>query len=159
MQPCWWWVRIAFDLDDTLIPCGARFPTERPHHRALAAVLGTERLREGSTDLLTRIGRAGHELWVYTSSMRSHLHIRSTFAAHRVWLGGVVTQHTHDARVGRRYLKHPPTFGIDVLIDDSIAVADVGRRHDFAVVTIRPDDAGWVETVVDGLASFGCRVG
>jgi hypothetical protein len=40
-------MRIAFDLDDTLIPCGKSFPVERPTLRA--RWLRMEPLRLGST--------------------------------------------------------------------------------------------------------------
>ena len=66
-------MRVAFDLDDTLIPCGLDFPTEAPALPWLAWLLRPEPLRVGTTAALAALRADGHELWVYTSSFRSAL--------------------------------------------------------------------------------------
>lgn len=134
-------VRIAFDLDDTLIPGELTFPVEPLG--VLGSVVGAERLRAGVPAAMRRLRARRHALWVYTSSMRSPLDIRLTFLAHGVWLDGVVNQAQHDAVMrGRpeRHSKYPPAVGIDVLFDDSIAVRDHGRTHHFRVILVHPDD-------------------
>lgn len=142
-------MRIAFDLDDTLIPCGQRFPLATPARARLATLLGTEPLRAGAPAMLRRLQREGHEIWVYTSSYRSETWIRLTFWCHGVWLDGVVNQHRHDRALrerARRHTKLPPAFGIDMLFDDSLAVVEEGRRHGFSVVHVTEADdlAEWV---------------
>lgn len=132
-------MRIAYDLDDTLIPCGRRFPVAAPCRPRLARLLRAEPLRDGMPARLRRLRQSGHEVWVYTSSFRSALWIRLTFWCHGVWLDGVVNQQRHDRALGeraRRHAKLPPAFGIDVLFDDSLAVVEEGRLHGFAVVHV-----------------------
>ena len=41
-------MRVAFDLDNTLIRCGHGFPLERPRHNRLVRLLGREGLRQGN---------------------------------------------------------------------------------------------------------------
>ncbi len=132
-------MRIAFDLDDTLLPCAARFPlAPRPW---AARLFGGERLRASAPELLRELSHAGHELWVYTTSFRSPLGVRALFLSHGVWLGGVVNQRDHDERMrslGERWVKYPPAFNIDLLFDDSIAVVEGAQRGGFAVCHVQP---------------------
>jgi hypothetical protein len=144
-------MHIAFDLDDTLIPCEFTFPLER--RPWLARGLGLESLRRGTVELCRQLRGAGHRLWVYTTSLRSPMSIRLTFLAHRIHLAGVINQdrHVRCLRNGRpsasECSKYPPAFGIDLLIDNSEGVHEEGRRFGFRVVWVRPDDDDWVETV------------
>ena len=148
-------MRIAFDLDDTLIPMDRARQQERlPFPLQLFYAEG---LRPGSRRLLKRLRRDGHELWIYTTSHRSAFYIRSLFALMGIRLGGVVNQDRHLREVkpmpipGHRSSKYPPAFGIDILIDDSEGVLEEGRRYDFAVIRVDPSDEEWVETVLRGL--------
>lgn len=75
-------MRIAFDLDDTLIPCAARFPTESSRNSWLVAICGAERLREGTCNLFHKLRLSGWEIWVYTSSHRRPLAVRLGFLAY-----------------------------------------------------------------------------
>jgi hypothetical protein len=144
-------MHIAFDLDDTLIPCEFAFPLERSPW--LARGLGLEPLRRGTVELCRLLRGRGHRLWVYTTSLRSPTSIRLTFLAHRIHLAGVVNQDRHDRRLrnGRprasECSKYPPAFGIDLLVDNSEGVKEEGRRFGFSVVHVRPDDEKWVEAV------------
>jgi hypothetical protein len=144
-------MHIAFDLDDTLIPCEFGFPLERSPW--LARGLGLEPLRQGTVALCRDLRDRGHRLWVYTTSLRSPLSIRLTFLAHGLHLAGVVNQDRHVRRLrnGRpgawECSKYPPAFGIDLLVDNSEGVKEEGRRFGFAVVWVRPDDDNWVEAV------------
>lgn len=146
-------MRIAFDLDDTLIPCEFAFPLER--RPWLARVLGVEPLRAGSVELMRCLRQQGARLWVYTTSMRDPLTVWLQFWAHGVRLSGVVNQDRHVARMkswkgrptARDTSKYPPAFGIDLLIDNSEGVALEGRRWGFRVLHVRPDDVGWAEAV------------
>ena len=125
-------MRVAFDLDDTLIPCGQRFPVAPPRYPWLAWILATERLRVGTVEAVGLLREAGHEVWVYTSSFRAALWIRLTFATYGLRLDGVVNQQRHDRALGRtshHHIKHPPAFDIAVLLDDSQAVAAEARGY------------------------------
>ncbi len=150
-------MRIAFDLDDTLIPCGHRFPLERP--TLLARLLGCEPTRHGARAMLRRLRSAGWEVWAYTTSMRSPGQVRVYFFSYGIWLGGVVNGDRHLRWLRGRKAglpdcsKYPPAFGIDVLVDDLEGVHEEGRRHGFRVVRVAPDDEAWADKV---LAACGC---
>jgi hypothetical protein len=144
-------MRIAFDLDDTLIPCEFAFPLEP--RRLHAKLLALEPLRLGTVALLRRLREAACTPWVYTTSLRNPLTVHLLFLAHGVRLGGVVNQDRHVRRLrtgwprANECSKYPPAFGIDLLVDNSEGVKEEGRRFGFRVLHVRPDDAAWTEKV------------
>ena len=140
-------MRLAFDLDNTLIRCSHDFPLEQPQRYLLARVLGNEGLRLGTKALAEHCRQRGWEVWVYTTSYRSAWRIRRLFWLHGIRLDGVVNQPRHDREARARCTKHPPSFGIDLLLDDSEGVRLEEKRHDFRVLVVRPDDVQWVEKV------------
>ena len=146
-------MRIAFDLDNTLIRCGHAFPLSTPQRRLWAKLLGNEQLREGIKGLTDHCRQRGWEVWVYTTSYRSAWHIRRLFWLHGIGLDGVVNQQRHDREVQARCTKHPPSFGIDLLVDDSEGVRMEGERHGFHVLVVAPEDVQWAEKVRAALES------
>lgn len=140
-------MRIAFDLDNTLIIAGHPFPLEPMGINPLRWIFLPERLRMGTVQLCRQLRKEGHEIWVYTSSMRSVWHIRKVFWLHGIHLHGVVNQMVHDEIVLHRCSKHPPSFHIDLLVDDLPGIALLGRNYGFRVALIAPDEVGWVEQV------------
>jgi hypothetical protein len=145
-------MRIAFDLDQTQIPYGDEFAVERPP-RFLAPFF-KEPLRQGAVPLLRQLQAGGCDLWIYTTSARSPSYLRLWLLLLGIRLGGVVNCYRHD-RESRSQpyrfapcVKYPPAFGIDLLVDDSVAVANEGRRYGFEVLCIDPADSDWVETVL-----------
>jgi len=110
-------LRVAFDLDDTLIPVAHGFPTDPPSNLLLRWLI-KERLRSGTRDLLRSLIADGHELWIYTTSLRPAWAIRLTFRAYGIVLGGVVNQADHAKWVRwpdpmtTSPSKYPPAFGI-----------------------------------------------
>ena len=147
-------MRVAFDLDNTLIRCGHDFPLETPQRHILARLLSNEQLRHGSKDLTDSCRQRGWEVWVYTTSYRSAWRIRRLFWLHGIRLDGVVNQQRHNREVRARCTKHPPSFGIDLLIDDSEGVRIEGERHGFRVLVVRPEDERWMEKVQAALDSL-----
>ncbi len=147
-------MRIAFDLDNTLIRCGYDFPLEKTQRRIWAKFLGDEQLREGVKALTDFCRQRGWEVWVYTTSYRSAWHIRRLFWLHGIRLDGVVNQQRHDREVHIRCTKHPPSFDIDLLIDDSEGVRIEGQRYGFQVLVIAPDDVQWTEKMKMALDVF-----
>ncbi|AHJ98774.1 hypothetical protein [Hymenobacter swuensis] len=140
-------MRIAFDLDNTLIRNNYPFPLEQPRWPLLARVLGGEGLRQGIVQAASFCRAQDWEVWVYTTSYRSTWHIRRLFWLHGIWLDGVVNQQRHNREVQARCTKHPPTFRIDLLVDDSEGVRLEGERHGFRVVVISPGYLDWVAAV------------
>ena len=147
-------MRLAFDLDNTLIRCGHNFPLETPQHPLLARLLSNEQLRHGIKALVADCRRRGWEVWVYTTSYRSAWRIRRLFWLHGIRLDGVVNQQRHNHEVRARCTKHPPSFGIDLLVDDSEGVRLEGERHGFRVLVVRPEDERWAGMVRAALESI-----
>ncbi len=60
--------------------------------------------------------------------------------------------HREEERRQRRKfpVKYPPAFGIDLLIDDSVAVEAQGRAHGFRVLRLGPGDLDWGRRVMAG---------
>lgn len=142
-------MRIAFDLDGTLVPMFAgQFPVEPVAWpmRAFAA----DPLRRQTIQLFRSLKARKHELWVYTSSLRRPFDIRRTFWAHGIRLDGVINAGRHarsDRAVRSGASKFPPAFAIDLLIDDAPGVALEGQRHGFRVLGIDPGDFEWSQRV------------
>jgi hypothetical protein len=152
-------MRIAFDLDDTLIPTRPDVPRERGTVYAVVGLLFRERLRRGTCQLLRQLKGEGHDVWLYTTSLRSPLTLTVWFRCLGIALGGVINQTKHNERMKtlpgpvHGTSKYPPAFAIDWLVDDSIGVEEEGRRHGFSVIHVQPDDLHWVATVRQALAS------
>jgi hypothetical protein len=154
-------MRIAFDLDGTLIPTpGSAMRTERLG--PLARLVSREPIRAGAPRLLDGLCQRGHRLWLYTTSLRSPMRLRLWFGAFGVRLDGVVNQVRHAAVVSGERLassKYPPAFGIQLLVDDSLGVEIEGRRLGFSVVRIEPHDAAWCARVEAAVAEAECSIG
>lgn len=140
-------MRLAFDLDNTLVRNNHNFPLEQPRWPLLSRLLGEEGLRQGIARAAGLCRAHGLEIWVYTTSYRSVWHIRRLFWLHGICLDGVVNQQRHNREVRVRCTKYPPTFGITLLVDDSEGVRLEGERYGFRVVVVQPEDLNWVNTV------------
>jgi hypothetical protein len=150
-------MRIAFDLDNTLIRGAYAFALETPKYTLLAKLLGVEPLRAGIIDLCAYCRAHGWEIWVYTTSYRSAGYIRRLFWLHGVQLAGVVNQARHDREVTVRCTKYPPQFGIDLLVDDAPGVQLEAERHGFELLLVDPTDAQWVAKVQARVAAKNCK--
>lgn len=146
-------MRIAFDLDGTLVPM---FAGQFPAHCAgwTWAWPLREPLRSNAPALMRGLRADGHDLWIYTSSLRSPARIRGLFLAHGVRLDGVVNALRHAGATDGRASKYPPAFGIDLLIDDAEGVALEGTRHGFRVPQVLPGDDAWDRRVRDAVRAL-----
>lgn len=144
-------MRIAFDLDDTLIPCQFSFPLEPVPF--LVRFLALEPLRHGTVALCKHLRHSGCRLWVYTTSLRNPTTVWLQFLLHGIVLEGVVNHDRHVRRLSRGRpsagdcSKFPPAFQIDLLVDDSTGVRDEGIRFGFRVLVVRPEDEDWTAAV------------
>jgi hypothetical protein len=147
-------MRIAFDLDGTLIPIGAR------QFNAVAMPFPLnwffrEPLRHGALALMRGLRADGHEVWVYTSSLRSRFYLWLWFLSVGVRLTGVINEDLHSVAM-RSYSvkpsKFPPAFGIDLLVDDSAGVELEGKQHGFCVLRVTPEDSDWASKVREAVS-------
>lgn len=152
-------MRLAFDLDNTLIRGSYNFPLETPKRKLWARLLRKESLRAGIIELCDYCQHHNWEIWVYTTSYRSPWYIRRLFWLHGIRLAGVVNQARHDREVTVRCSKYPPQFGIHLLIDDAPGVQVEAERHGFEMLLVAPVDAQWVAKVRAAVTkiSDGCN--
>ena len=149
-------MRIAFDLDDTLIPLNRRERTLEWLSFPFSFFF-KEGLRPGTKELLRRLLNERHELWIYTTSYRSPMYLKCWFGLMGIKISGIVNQGIHRRIVphlplaGHSASKYPPAFDIDVLVDDSLGVAEEGRRYGFAVIRIDPEDPEWTLKVLKSI--------
>ena len=147
-------MRVAFDLDNTLIRNDFDFPLAKARRPFFQRLLQTESLRLGIRELFAFCREQRWEVWIYTTSYRSPFHIRKMLWAYDLRADGIINQARHDKHVRVRSTKHPPTFGITALIDDSRGVQLEGERFGFNVIQIDPDNANWVNAVQTQLLSL-----
>jgi len=145
-------VRISFDIDDTLICSQDDAPREPNRVPRLLRPWFRESLRAGARDLMRGLAAEGHEIWVYTTSLRDPARLKLWFRLYGIPIRRVINDAEHDrimARLGftDRPSKYPSHFNIDLHVDDSEGVALEGRRHGFAVVVVSPTDPDWAMRV------------
>jgi FMN phosphatase YigB (HAD superfamily) len=139
-------MRIAFDLDNTLIRNDFDFPLAQATRPIFHRLLQTEPLRLGVRELFAFCRQQRWEVWVYTTSYRSPFYIKKMLWVYSLRADGIINQARHDKYVRVRSTKHPPTFGVDTLIDDSRGVQLEGQRFGFHVIQVDPANAAWVST-------------
>lgn len=145
--------RISFDLDDTLTSHCCKVPTEPGVFPGFIHRWFGEPLRKGTASLIQELRRKGCSIWIYTSSGRSPGYIRRWLLLHGIMVDGVVNGDIHRRSGKPRFLnrlpsKFPPSFGIDLHVDDSEGVKMEGDEHGFRVLRIDPYDTHWTEKVL-----------
>jgi hypothetical protein len=146
-------MRIAFDIDDTLIPGMHSFPTEPLPRGFLAQWFCTEPLRLGAASLIQEIRRAGHDVWIYTTSLRPPLQTRIAFYFQGAPIGKFINDDVHRRKMSslgsafKHCTKFPPAFGIDLLIDDSEGIVIEGKQFGYPVIHVQPEDEDWTATI------------
>lgn len=149
-------MRISFDIDDVLV-LHSNAPSQ--NERALVPWLDKcyEPLRLGSVRLIKELRQNGHEVWIYTSSQRGLVYIKMWLCLYGIRVDGIINQKVHLANTKhlnflRLPSKYPPTFGIDLHIDDSLGVVQEGERYGFNVLRTDPIDENWVQTILKHLS-------
>ena len=151
-------MRVAFDLDNTLIRNDFDFPLAPAQRPFLQKLFQTESLRLGVRELFFFCRKQGWEVWIYTTSYRSPFYIRKMLWVYNLRVDGIVNQTRHTQRVRVKSTKHPPTFGIQVLIDDSRGVQLEGEQFGFSVIQLDPQNANWVKTVQSQLMALSSNL-
>ncbi|MDE1464291.1 hypothetical protein [Spartinivicinus poritis] len=147
-------MKIAFDLDDTLIPTTRKFSVGSKTVSFPYSLIFKEEIRVGAVGLLQQLANV-HEIWVYTTSLRSSTYVRCWFNSFGVKLFGFINAQTHAEKVrGTQYSrlsKAPKLFGIDVLVDDSPGVLIECQQQGSHCILVRPDDNNWLSTIMTEL--------
>lgn len=147
-------MKIAFDLDNTLIVSTFSFPVELPKRRFWAYFYKYEPLREGTVEIFKFCKQQGWEIWIYTTSFRAVSYIKRLFWLYEIRLDGVVNQAIHNKRANSNSSKYPPSFGIDVIVDDSEGVKIESGKYNFNAIWIQPEDIDWVDKVKSELLAL-----
>lgn len=150
-------MRIAFDLDNLLIPYSNAYCFEVEKRTLMRRLLRTEPLRKGTIDLFKGLSKGDHEIWIYTSSYRPKNSIRKTFYAHDLILDGIINQNVHNKQFSHSqtaFSKFPPAFGIDLLVDDSKGLQIEGEKGNFQTLILAPQDEQWTKVVLDRIAKM-----
>ncbi len=140
-------MRIAFDLDDTLIPTTQDFSVGSRHCIFPMKLMFRERIRSDAPPLLCELSLE-HELWIYTTSLRSERYVKCWFRLFGISISHVVNHDVHVRHVTNtsfsQYSKAPKLFGIDLMIDDQIGVEVECAQQNCRSVIITPSDNDWV---------------
>lgn len=148
-------MRISFDIDDTLV----LYDKSRNGSKRL---LNGECLRDGTIDLLKHLQKS-HELWIYTSSLRTPWLIKLSFRLRGIEIKRVIDRCEHARLLEELNLESPPTkypskFGIDLHIDDSEGVVAEGQQYGFDVLRVDPMDENWTTTIKLGILDHALAI-
>ncbi len=148
-------MNISFDLDNTLIPSGNEFEIE--HRNLILRLLGIEKIRKGTKQLIDHLQREGHQVHIYTTSYRSKSKIRRYFLYYGIKVGQIVNERENRKVLYRKRIqasKYPPAFNFDIHIDDSKGVELEGALFNFNVIVVKPSDFNWVQKIQHKLLVF-----
>jgi len=146
-------MRISFDLDDTLI-----LYDENRHNIIHDKLFNGESLRHGTIPLLKKLSKK-HELWIYTTSLRSPFLIKFFFLLKGVRIQKVINQTIHNDILKAYHFpqnpsKLPSHFQIDVHIDDSPGVVEEGKKFGFHVIHVTPQDENWSDFIEQQIKNY-----
>ena len=146
-------MKISFDLDEVLFVSPDNYEVE-PELRFPLNKLFPERLRKGTVYLINELQRRGFEVWVYTSSFRSEVYIKSLFRNYNIKFDSIVNGYRHKKEVqGNREMtlpqKMPSHYRISLHIDDEEVVVKNARAYGYRVLQIYEPDPDWTQKVLD----------
>ena len=144
--------RVSFDLDEVLFGSLKTHKVEPPLPFPFER-LYTERLREGTPQLIQTLKSMGVEVWVYTSSYRTEKYIRKLFSHYNVYFTDIINAQRHQAEIqfGHNHIlpqKLPNRYHIDLHIDDEKVIADYGKDYGFAVHLMEAPDDEWADKII-----------
>ena len=149
-------MNISFDLDSTLIPHGNEFETEK--RNLFGKLLGIEKIRKGTCELIRELRNAGHNIHIYTTSYRTRSKIKLIFRYYGLSIDRVINQKQNTETLKSMNIsasKYPPAFDFDLHIDDSEGVEIEAKRFNFNVIIVRPNDIGWAEKIKNKTKTLG----
>ena len=141
---------ISFDLDDTLICHDLQVPREPLRAPGWKRFQVQEPLRLGTVDLAQNLQNDGHQLMIYTTSLRKPSQVKRWLGFYGFRASEVINADLHARKVGqmaRQYSKLPSYFGVSLHVDDENFCA-MGDRFGFKWLMIEPRDLGWTDKVL-----------
>jgi len=141
---------ISFDIDNTLIPYSDEFEVE--NRNTLAKILGAEPIRKGTKRLFKELENRDHEIWIYTTSIRSIFNLKKTFRLYGLNPSKIINERINRKKLNQancKSSKNPKLFGIDIHIDDSKGVELEGKTYGFKTIIIKTNDEIWVSKIID----------
>ncbi len=146
-------MRISFDLDEVLFVSPDNYEVE-PELRFPLNKMFPERLRKGTVYLINELQKRGFEVWVYTSSFRSEVYIKSLFRNYNIRFDSIVNGYRHKKEVqGNNQMtlpqKMPSHYRISLHIDDEDIVVRDARSYGYRVLQIYEPDPEWTQKVLD----------
>ena len=150
------YMRISFDLDDTLICRQILAKYEKKRDPFFLKVIFNEPLRLGTRFLIRELQQRGHEVWIYTSSYRQPFFVKLWLRFYGIRVSKVINKKIYDQCVclkdtQNQPSKNPKLFEIDLHIDDSLGVQMEGDIYGFRVLIINPSDEAWVDKVIQSV--------
>ena len=151
-------MKISFDLDDTLFVSPDKFKTEKPPCFPLSLIF-KERLRLGTRELFGYLWENNIDVWIYTTSFRSESYIRGLFRCYGIKVGRIINGavHAREVQGDRREAmpsKYPAKYRIDLHIDDDPSVAQNGRIYGFKVFLVGGQDDAWTEKIIEKIKAM-----
>ena len=146
-------MKISFDLDEVLFVSPDNYEVE-PELRFPLNKMFPERLRKGTPYLINELQRRGFEVWVYTSSFRSEVYIKTLFRNYNIRFDSIVNGYRHKKEVqGSNQMtlpqKMPSHYRISLHIDDEDIVVRNARSYGYRVLQIYEPDPEWTQKVLD----------
>ena len=146
-------MKISFDLDEVLFVSPDNYEVE-PELRFPLNKMFPERLRKGTPYLINELQRRGFEVWVYTSSFRSEVYIKTLFRNYNIRFDSIVNGYRHKKEVqGSNQMtlpqKMPSHYRISLHIDDEDIVVRNARSYGYCVLQIYEPDPEWTQKVLD----------
>ena len=145
-------MRISLDLDNVLFVSPGQCETEPPR-RFPVNRLFPELLRMGTVDLVHTLQDQGFEVWLYTTSFRADVYIRTLFRHYGVRFDGIVNTGRHVTGGKRRSgepltQEKPPLSRISLHVGDAGSVPPEARTSFFQAVDVSGQDDQWTQKII-----------
>ncbi|MBW3634924.1 MAG: hypothetical protein KY445_00485 [Armatimonadetes bacterium] len=143
-------MRISFDLDDTLICYNPQVPREPNRVPLWWRWKEQEPLRLGTVDLAQQLQEAGHELMVYTTSLRNPAQVKRWLGFYGFRAAAVINAELHAKAIShkeRHYSKMPWRFDVALHVDDENFV-EVGQKFGMSWLLIATHDLEWTAKIL-----------
>lgn len=145
-------MNISFDLDGTLIPYNNEFETESRNY--FAAMVGIEKIRKSSPQLIKELQKEGHTINIYTTSFRKKIKVRITLGYYGIHVKKIINQKQNIKTLKELKInvsKYPVAYNFHLHIDDSEGVRIESETSNFKMILVQPTDINWTKTIMQNI--------